>query len=204
MEVRVIDQAGMVSDDIFEVGNGKPDKTGLVKATDSSGKEISINKKRIISVSFPPGKPVLFEKSNLYLTFCPSCRNIVEVDRNANNQATCLEHGVFDFVIVDDKMTTKSVNTDGKTMIETIDAVLGYGELWSKDIKFDHPKVDAKANVLLIEKDGAWSKICFNTFDGRFNKKGGVELDKFLNRAKTLPNVESERQTLLNGKYTKR
>lgn len=79
--------------------------------------------------------------------------------------------------------TTKAAKTAKEPVLVDFDELKGTDgcELYSKNAKFDHAGIDAKAHVLLLVDGDAPRKLCFNTYDGALGKKAtGLPVKEFL------------------------
>lgn len=186
--VRIVDEYGKASSDIYLVRSGRSDRKGHA-ILELNGVQKKVHYKRILSVD-SLGKAIAIELNGRYSAICPECQLVRELESNADN-FQCMKHGTKGIVWLGVKPTTskpqkqrqvkavkqviKLKESQNKMKAVPINlaelAKLKDCELYSlRNVKFDHARVEVNANTLLFVGENP-RKLCFNTYNGNLGKK---------------------------------
>lgn len=197
-KVRIIELDGKISRSLYaltapSLEAAKADKNGCITLLDSGGKEVSVNKRRIILQS-DPNKAIVISNNGRHRAICPKCSYVEQLGLAQRDVVNCPEHGQFELVWQgecstmqsDDEATDKAAKNKKaphRPIVVDLKALssLKNCELWTKTgVRFDHAKIDVQAHTLL------WTgkeprKLCFNTYDGTLGKTGKpLPIDDFV------------------------
>ena len=187
-DIRIIDEKGKVSDDVYIVRASRSDRKGHV-LIEKDGVTLKVHYKRVVSKE-SHGKAVCVESAGRYFVMCPECQTTTEIEPDGDHY-TCSAHGVKSIYWTGIKPTaskqskpikpkelTKKVSKpkeQKKMKQSTVNleelAKLPNCELYSlKNVKFDHARVEVNAHTLLFTGENP-RKLCFNTYNGNLGKK---------------------------------
>lgn len=187
-EIRIINERGKVSDDLYIVRASRSDRKGHV-LIEKDGMTMKVHYKRVVPKE-SHGKAVCVESIGRYFVMCPECQTTTEIEPDTDHY-TCGIHGVKSILWTGVKpMASKQTKTiKPKALTQKVSkpkeqkkmkqitvnleelAKLPNCELYSlKNVKFDHARVEVNAHTLLFVGDNP-RKLCFNTYNGNLGKK---------------------------------
>lgn len=124
---------------------------------------------------------------------CPKCGQLfpfdVEFECPTDGQFEVKEIGELAVVTTKKepvKAKEKAAKVAKEAKVEKLDLsdLKKQGELWSKQAKFDHVQVEAKAYTFIVQAGTAFRKFCFNTYNGALGKKAQPINVKFIQQGK--------------------
>lgn len=187
-EIRIINEKGKVSDEIYIVRASRSDRKGHV-LIEKDGSPLKVHYKRVVPRE-SHGKAVCVESTGRYFVMCPECNTTTEIEPNIDHY-TCGTHGVKSILWTGVKpmanRQTRAIKPKApiqkvskpkeqkKMKQNTVNleelAKLPDCELYSlKNVKFDHARVEVNAHTLLFVGSNP-RKLCFNTYNGNLGKK---------------------------------
>lgn len=202
-EVRILKLDGSVSAETYLTQQTRSDRKGCIELKEkNSARVIKVHHRRVLPTSLN-GKACVIKSEDKYLVICPRCDQISEIgigdDKftcpNCTHASPC--HWLGDKPMAEtakkakakiDKKESqpkaekaqKAIKEPAKLDLSAI-AKMEHCELWTKrNLRFDHPKTDVKAHVLVYTGTNA-RKFCFNTYNGTLGKKSTeLPLDAFV------------------------
>ena len=228
-EVRIIDNIGKISDDVYIVRASRSDRKGHV-LLEKDGVSLKVHYKRIMQKE-SHGKAVCVESAGHYSAVCPECAIVIEIEPNSE-QLICNVHGPKSIIWTGVKPTsTKQSKTPRpknstqkvsklkgpkkmKQITVNLDdlAKLPNCELYSlTNVKFDHARVEVNAHTLIFVGPNP-RKLCFNTYNGCLGKKSAeLPIAEFLadnrdskQRWYPIKDIEKTRDQLVKSGYERR
>lgn len=198
-EVRILELDGQVSalTYLIEPDNQneevRADRKGhVILAEKGTGRKVKVHFRRILPLNVDNKAPVI-ESGDRFVALCPKCGAAVGVTSNSRT-INCEKCGTYKLYWLgvkpmadtaveknppkkpkaDKPKTEKLIKNEPEPIIPDLDAYkqLPNCELWVKTgVRFDHPTIDVKSYVLLLESSKP-RKLCFNTYNDTLGKKG--------------------------------
>jgi len=189
-QVRILDETGRVSDEVYDIVTEKSDRKGHTMVA-LGQRQLKVHSRRILPID-TIGHAVVVESAGRYRAVCPNCQHLGEYD-SETDQITCPDHGQAPLYWLSTK--PMRINKVGKVAVKkpavkkrvitqegvkvkqpiviNLDELskLADCELFTQsNIPFDHARVVVKSHTLIC-KNGRARKLCFNTYNGTLGKK---------------------------------
>jgi hypothetical protein len=181
---------GTISKETYTIHSSSSNRKGIVEIASPSMGIIQVQYRRIIPV-IDSDTAAVIESGNKLRTVCPNCNYIGSLV-GSEDFLQCPSCGPVKLLWLGHKPTVESSKKPKKAKqeqnmdnaIQAAERKIKTGmpidliavsktkgcELWTKkNIKFDNPKIDVRAHVLLFT-DAPARKLCFNTYDGTLGK----------------------------------
>lgn len=188
-QVRVLNLNGTISQAVYTIQQDKSDRKGHVSLSDTQGKELKVNHRRIIPFSTNATACVV-EVGDKYKVVCPTCGH-VDTIRIVADKYTCSNctttsqcHWIntkpLKEIIKEVKTQKPKVQVAMQKETKETPAIVDLAALaktencklyTKKNIKFDHERIDVQAHVLIHTNETVSRKMCFNTYNGTLGKK---------------------------------
>ncbi len=188
--VRVFDLGGTVLDRVYLVKDRISDRKGYVTLHDEeSGKKIIVSQRRILPLD-SVNKAIVVQDGDRHEAVCPKCAAVALID-NSTETIKCAGCGAeLDLLwlgvrpMSTDTLPPPTAPTKpvappkpvrppkGEPAAVDFASLRSLGEVWTKNVNFDHPKVAARAHVFLFLTEGGGArKMCFNTYNNTMGKR---------------------------------
>ncbi len=189
-QCRVLKVDGTISKETYTLNSSCSNRKGIVEIASPDGGIIQVQYRRIIPL-IDIDTATVIESGNKLRTVCPKCNYIGSLV-GSEDFLQCPNCGPVKLLWLSHRPTSESSNKPKKAKQEknmdnatqaaerkvktglpidlaAVSKTKGC-ELWTKkNIKFDNPKIDVRAHVLLFTGTPS-RKLCFNTYDGTLGK----------------------------------
>lgn len=189
-QCRILKVDGTISKETYTLHSSSSNRKGIVSILSVDGGITQVQYRRIIPLS-GSDKAAVIESGNKLRTVCPKC-NYIGTLAGSEDHLLCPNCGPIELLWLSQKSVVETSkkpkkakqekNMENATQAAERKAKTGQQidlaaiaktkgcELWTKkNIKFDNPKIDVRAHVLLFTGTPA-RKLCFNTYDGTLGK----------------------------------
>lgn len=164
-DISIINGIGIINTG-YKLVNQNKDKSGLITVLDYKNNRIlRVHPSRIDKSNSHGSISVKISENNV-VAACPKCENILNIP-NESERCYCTHCDYyFDIINKMTKKEPKKIKTKDKPAKVNIDDLANIGELWIKNVEFDHKNVDVKAICIRIDD----RYLSFNLYNNTYGK----------------------------------